>query len=183
MKSPHTYLQHTRNIILTMMAMLLLTSQLTACGFHLRGIQKMPPTFQRLYIQTNQPNSYFIKQLTYELVRNHVSLANDPATATATLQVSPVKMSSTLVSLTGNAEAGQYLIKASVQISVFDNAGKTIITQTTLSKSNTLSSNATQRLGANIQEKSITKQLKDKLAEQIITIMANSADASHENQP
>jgi len=68
-------------------ALLLLSSSLAACGFHLQGAATTPEEMQRTYIATPDEFSQFYRELRRQLRAAGVEVMDSPTGATATLTI------------------------------------------------------------------------------------------------
>lgn len=110
-------------------SLVFLMSLLTACGFHLRGIQKLPTSLNKLYIQTDTPINPFVQTLKRMLMANKITLVNQPKSATATLAILKMRRTHQLTSMTGSNEAGQYSLYRTVVFKVTDSKNKVLLKQ------------------------------------------------------
>ncbi len=146
---------------------------LAGCGFHLRGILKLPPQLDSTYIQSDAPNSAFTQILQRLLIANHINVVSSPDQATATLTLSDLTTTNALTSLSGGAEAGQYTLYGSVQFSVTDNrTGKLLIPPTMVQNTRTFDSNATQALSAQAKINDLMSTLQNEMAQNIMNQLA-----------
>jgi len=60
---------------------------LSACGFQLQGVTTFPPELSSVYLDVPDPNSDLAFQLQRSLTASGVTLARDPAEATATVRI------------------------------------------------------------------------------------------------
>lgn len=143
-------------------------SLLTACGFHLRKQAIFSEQIKILYITTAQPNSPFIQTLKRELLANNFKLVSQQEQATAILEIISINESNELSSLMGGGSAGQYTVSTDVTFKVDSTKGKSLLPSNTVSQSSLYSSNATQILSSDSQEKDLIAQMQQSLANKII---------------
>jgi LPS-assembly lipoprotein len=142
---------------------------LAGCGFHLRGVLKLPPELDSTYIQSDAPNSEFTQILQRLLIANHINVVNTPKEATAILTLSDVSSSNALTSISGGAQAGQYTLYGSVQFSVIDAKTKRVLIKPTLvENTTTFNSNATQALSTQTKINDLMSVLQNEMAQNIV---------------
>ena len=148
---------------------LLLVVFLAGCGWHLRGVLKLPPQLKNTYIQSDAPNSPFTQVLTRLLIANHINVVKSPQDANAILVLSDVNTSNALTSLSGGAEAGQYTMYGSVTFSVTDaKTGAVFIPPRQVENTRTFDSNSTQALSAQSAINNLMVLQQNQLAQDIL---------------
>lgn len=155
---------------------LLLSSLLTACGFHLRGTEKMPSTLQHLYLQTdsnNTANPELINYLESDLRQKGVILMSSTDHSDSILLLQNFQISRQLISLSGATEAGQYQLSSSVEFLLETPEGKTLLGPITVSAQKEYSTNAMQVLAKSSIESRLKTQLAENLANQILNHLAH----------
>ena len=151
----------------------ILFALLTGCGFHLQGLQNLPPDVKNLYVDAASPNSTLIQNINQHLLAQKVTLTNSPQAASAILKILNIQQQQSQISITGGAQAAQYLLTYSVTFSVITPKGKVLLATTTVQSSRTYNSNATQVLSANSQVAQLNMQMEQELAQDIINQLAN----------
>ena len=154
--------------LITMMA-----ASLAACGFHLRGVQSLPPQLQVMYLNTTTPNDPFIQTLTRVLVANEVSFA-DPAHAKSTLNIISITTSDTMNTGGGVSVSGSYQAYLTVVFSVTGQNGQVLIPPTTVKQSENFSTNATQVLSGSSMVNQLVGQMREALAQSIVNQLAKA---------
>lgn len=152
--------------------LLFLIGLLTACGFHLRGIQNLPPVLKKLYLQTNTPVNPFIQALKRTLVANGITLVSQAKSATATLDITKMQRKHQLTSMTGSNEAGQYSLYRTVEFTVTDSKGKVLLKQTTVKASRSYGSNASQVLSAASVQNRLSREMDTQLTYDMLNRLA-----------
>lgn len=150
----------------------LLSFLLIACGFHLRGLEKMPPVLNHLYIETNTPAPVFLPKLEAALQNNEVILVNNSQSASSILIIQNFQTSKQLLSLSGTTEAGQYTLTTSVSFSLETPDGKTLMGPIDLSAERLYSTNAMQVLSTGSIESRLNLQMSEELANKVLNYLS-----------
>ncbi|MBL4819547.1 MAG: hypothetical protein JKY98_00970, partial [Gammaproteobacteria bacterium] len=102
--------------------LIVIAMSVTSCGFSLRSNDVISSKFSSLYLNLQQPNGEFARNLKRSLSRSNVSLAESPfsgaITITPVLSVSDERLNVQPVTVTPAARAAQYEIVMSVAISM-----------------------------------------------------------------
>lgn len=159
---------------------------LTACGFHLRGVEKLSPELNNLYIQSKNPNGQMVQTLQRLLLANKIQLAANQTDASSTLKIINVNSTQQATSLIGGGQAITYTITNTVTFSILNTNQKVIYGPTTVRAMQNYSSNASQALTSAHKARVLTTQLQKNLANQILQQLTNvtknnTKALSHEN--
>ncbi len=145
---------------------------LLACGFHLRGLEKMPPILNKLYIETDIIAPALLPSLKSSLQNNGVILMTEAGQATSLLLIQNFQTSKQLISLSGVTEAGQYQLTTSVDFTLEDSKSNTLLGPIHLSAERQYSTNATQILSNSSIEFRLNQQMSQELANKILSYLA-----------
>ena len=106
---------------LKLLAILLLTfSQLSACGFHLRGQNEFILPFEVLYIKSANNYTPFIAELKRTVIATGTQLAESPDAAQLTLDVVSETTGKQILSLSGAGRVREYQLRYVVSFRAFD---------------------------------------------------------------
>lgn len=145
---------------------------ISACGFHPRGVQKLPASLNKLYVATDSPLNPFIQNLRLLLGANGIMLVDNAKHSTATLTIMSMQKKHQLTSLTGSNEAGQYTLYKTVEFKVTDTQGHILLAPTTVRAQRTYSSNASQILSASSVHQRLLAQMDQQLSSDILNRLA-----------
>lgn len=151
---------------------------LAGCGWHLKGIAKMPQPLQQIYIKSKTPNDPLIILLARTLEANHAEVVSSPKTAKAILVIEHIDKSNRLTSISGGAEAGQYTVNLKVVYKVLTPKGKVLLGQTTSQNSQTYTSNATQALSGLSNAQTLTDSLQRSVVDDMLSRLSSIKPAS-----
>ena len=100
--------------------LLMLTLQLAACGFHLRGQSAFALPFQTLYIQSSNDYSPFIGELKRAVQAAGVQLAASPDNAQMTLNVVSESTGKQILSLSSAGRVREFQLRYSISFRAYD---------------------------------------------------------------
>ena len=129
------------------LVLLILCLCLSACGFHLRGYQAIPPQLKTLSIQTPDPYNDFAVQLRHQLTAMGATLVKDEKDAPVTLQVLNDNFVQQLTSISSNTQVRTYNLIYTVKYQLLNSAGKVIYGPQSVSTTSTYDTNDNQLLG------------------------------------
>ena len=154
--------------MLRLIGIIIFTTCLCACGFHLRKVTPLPSQFSSIYLQSKNPNEQFIQVLRRLLHANHAKVLNEKANAQAVIHILDIHQKQVLNSLTGSAEAGLYSISTSVSFMATTQKGKILLPKTTISAKRYFNSNATQVLSAQSKSQQLANEMRLQLAQELL---------------
>lgn len=99
-----------RSSVLTLLLTGLLSLSLYGCGWHLRGVTPLPADIQVMTLQS-QASERFNQRLKQQLAFNGV-IFPETASATVRLQISPIKVERTVLSVNSLGQAAEYELNA-----------------------------------------------------------------------
>lgn len=152
-----------RNLYLLSL-MLLILLNLSACGFHLRGIGNIPKPLRKIYITGDQRYSNFMQSLKTELINGGINIPDNADEAPYTLVVSHAHTSTHQKTTASSQQLRQYQIKFSAHFALTGPAQKPIVKPFTLSASQT----QTMAAGNLLHNTPQLKQTKHDLYRQVI---------------
>lgn len=95
-----------------LIAIVILTT--TACGWHLRGITKLPATVQVMTLES-QANTRFTERLKQQLIFNGVVFPSD-ASANVRLIIAPISIERLTLSVNSLGQAAEYELNAKLTV-------------------------------------------------------------------
>lgn len=113
--------------IYSYIVILFLTFSLTACGFHLRGYEPLPPQLKVLFIDSLHPYDPLIKDLQRVLRTSGVYVANGPHCAPITLQIISDSFAQSSTSVGTGGQVTTFVISYTVVFQLLDHTGQPIL--------------------------------------------------------
>lgn len=155
-------------------ATLLFSTLLASCGFHLRGLEKIPSDISHINLQTNVPAPDLWAILQADL-RNNGAILDSPENlnqSQAILSIQSFNTATQLLSSTGVSGAGLYQITSTVTVVLMDPHNKILLGPLTLSSERQYRTNSMQILSNQSIEFRLTQQMAHDLSSQIIHHLA-----------
>ncbi|MDR3490444.1 MAG: LPS assembly lipoprotein LptE [Gammaproteobacteria bacterium] len=141
---------------------------LTGCGFHLRGLAPLPPSLQRIYIESKGPYGLLEQKLRATLPLTHVHIMSTPESADTILVISNETPTQQLVSVGGTQQTRQYNLTLAVTFAIADNTGKLLIAPQTVSEMRTLTLQSSQILGTTNEQATLYQVMRQAIVYDII---------------
>jgi len=137
-----------------------LTLVITSCGFHLSGQVQLAPPLHRMYIQSADPYSQLVRNLTQALKLSQVTVVPTPAEASTILNILSETESQQLLSVGGTQQTRQYSLVLSVVFQVTDNTGKMLVPPQTATQSTVITITANQVLAGSNEADNLYNQMR-----------------------
>ena len=154
---------HTRNIIsiLSVTIFLLVSS---GCGFHLRGSSELSNQLPELFVQSDSPNAV-VPELNRWLRNANISLSESAQT---TLSISDIKREKRSIAYDSRGKTALYELTLSLNISVTQKSGKTLLEPTTIQARQPYSYNETDTSAKDEEQALLEREMNAAMANQII---------------
>jgi LPS-assembly lipoprotein len=151
----------------------MLITALSACGFHLRSGAHLAPPLQRMYLQTNDPYGYLARILKQFLNMSKVTLVSSPEQATTILTISKDANTQSLLNVSGTQQTRQYNLTSTVEFTITDAKGRTLVETQTLTESRTITIQSNQILGSSNEANQYYQQMQRSLVYAIINRLSS----------
>jgi len=148
---------------------LALVITLQACGFHLRAAVELPPVLEVTYLQAEDRYSGIVPALRVELKSAGAEITEDPAQATAVLNIVNQRSQRRVLSVGRSGKASEYELFEEVTFSLQTATGEVLMKPQRVAMTRDLVFDETELLGKVSEAESIQKQMQRSLARQIIT--------------
>ena len=159
-----------------LIAMLLLTMQLTACGYHLRGEAIMP--FKSIYISAVNPNSALVKELRKSLKTNKTQIMDKPDKADIILNISLEQPSMVILSLDATGLVNEYQLRYRVSLRAYDNQQREWLPASDLLLTRDLIYDNSQILAMSSEETLLYQNMSSDMAQQILRRLSHAKPAA-----
>jgi LPS-assembly lipoprotein len=181
-----------------LIALLLTTTMLTACGWHLRGSIALPEDLNSIYLSAEDTHGSLINDMQRALISNNISVTKSAAEANYSIKLLGERSERRAASIGGDALASEYELTMEVDYSI-DRGEETLLEKDTARTIRTYDYNRNQVLGSSGEEDIIKAEMRNELIQQIVrrlrflatapatpaeadsTEAANSKDSSEEN--
>lgn len=148
---------------------------LTACGFHLRGAPVLPAEMRAIYISADDP--LLSRDLHRSLETDSSQVVDDPARATAFLNIIRATQFRTLLALSNTGVPLQYKVSYQVQFSL-QVGNSMLIEPQTLVLSRTYNYNISDAIGNQEQEQGLYSTMASDMAQRITSRIQAAAQAA-----
>lgn len=152
----------------TFSLLLWLMLSLTACGFHLRGHEPLPPQLQVLYIESNDPYGQFTKDLKQTLTSLGITLVETAQAAPITLQILGESTNQQQTSQGASGQIATSILTASMAYQLLDSKGRIIQPPQNVSTSRSFTNNANQVLGNTSEQLNLEDDMRRDLINQLL---------------
>ncbi|WP_198651456.1 LPS assembly lipoprotein LptE [Dyella sp. C11] len=149
-------------------ASLLLMSSLSlaACGFHLRQNVALPPTMQRVHV--NSPNVDLQRGVSRALAASGVTVEDKAGVGIAELNIPVANFSTDTLTVNGQARVTEYTVRYDVQFDVKDGTGQPLMPHQSIHLEREFSYDATNTIGTQAQVDAIHGSLNDDTVQAIL---------------
>jgi outer membrane lipopolysaccharide assembly protein LptE/RlpB len=149
------------------LAVLLVSTGLVACGFRMQGVGRFPESIATTYIDTPNRYSVFYRELRAELEQGGVQLVDSPVYANALIRIENDDTSQSVLTVSGSNVPTEYNVYYGISYSVRVNSEEALpLQKLSLNQAYTYDENTV--LGKNRERDAI----RDALAEQLVRQVA-----------
>jgi LPS-assembly lipoprotein len=113
---------------------------LTACGFHLRGNEKLPAAIKVIYIQSSTPYGNFEQTLRESLLTYNIKIVDSPKDANVILNIASAGLSQAAGAVSATLTLRQYTLNYNVTYQILSPKGKAILPANTVSSTTSFTS-------------------------------------------
>ena len=146
-----------------LIALVILTT--TACGWHLRGITKLPASVQVMTLES-QASSRFTQRLTQQLAFNGVVFPSD-ASANVRLMIAPISIKRLTLSVNSLGQAAEYELNAELKVRLVQLEEGTD-TEWNISGRRTFNNDINSVIGTQSEEKTQREELENDLIRKLM---------------
>ena len=154
---------------ITVLSYITICLLLSACGFHLRGLLNLPPSFQHVYLQI-PPNGRSLQiKLKEELQSYHVTYSESATHAAYQIVIDGLVYTRQISNISSSTTPRQFQLNYSVNYRLLDNQGVQLIPAQQIKSSRLVSMNSERLLGSNYVEDFFKNDMEQEIASQILT--------------
>lgn len=150
--------------------LLLTTSLLSGCGFHLRGTVVLPDSIRSVAISS--PDGKLKDILTDRLESSKVTVVASPTSDSANIKITSVKFSREIRTIDERGKSTGYVIILKVDYKVFDSKGKELIKPSVSTARRDYNFNPDQLLSATREEELLRDDMRGDVAQGILSKMS-----------
>lgn len=153
---------------LTLLAVIAITTAITACGFHLRNDASLPTSLQPIFIGGSAGNSALAQVLRYQLTNSNTKVTLRSSEANYQLILHGVSQSQRIISLDRRGLAAEYGISASVEFELHDKQGQRVLGPQRIEERRTVTNNPDNALTTSQDVAIISADMNQVLASQLV---------------
>lgn len=146
---------------------LLLALSLGGCGFHLPQHTELPPEMARVRLDVVYPDSTFARRLLILLEQSGIEVGDEDAGA-AVLLVTRNRVRKEILTIGDNARVREYRLRHTVEFTLLDAAGETLVPSQSLEQSRVISFDEQDILGAAQEDEQLRREMADTLARLVL---------------
>jgi LPS-assembly lipoprotein len=150
-----------------LIALLLSTTLLTACGWHLRGSIALPEDLDSIYLSAEDTHGTLITDMRRALESNNIALVDSASNASYSIKLLNERSERRAASLGGDALVSEYELTMEVDYSI-ERGEEVLLQQDTARAIRTYDYDRNQVLGKNEEESIIRSELRNELIQQIV---------------
>lgn len=144
---------------------LLTFSLLSACGFHLRGIEEVPENMRYVTLIPGNASSELLKSIERVMRSNGIE---HKASATYQIKLISSRYKRRTATVDRNSDVDEYEISLAVRFLIADNEGKPLTSDINLQRERTYSYDSDAATASSERESQLRKELHDSIAQNII---------------
>lgn len=151
-----------------LVAIVLVLSMLTGCGFQLRGSASLPSEMDRTRLELAEPDSLFGRELRLLLEANGVELVDAAAEGAAVLRITSQRISRRALTVSGNARVREYELVFELGFNLTGPDGARLLGNETLRLARDFQFDEQEILGATSEEELLREDLRRSMAAALI---------------
>lgn len=142
---------------------------LTACGFHLRGMMVLPPSFQNVFITAPPQGRNLIIALDEQLQAYSVAKASCASDAAFQIVIEDIQFERQISNISSSTTPRQYQLFYIVKYHLVDTHGNNLIPKGLVKSNRLVSMNSERLLGSNFEQDFFLNEMEVDAARQILT--------------
>lgn len=153
--------------------LLVFTSLLVSCGFHLQGKMPLAMPLHRLYLQTADPYGSLARDLREYLKMSQVELVATPQEANTVLVIVRDDSSQELLTVGGTQQTRQYALRVTVIFEIRGRNGELLVPPQALAEAKTITIQSNQILASSNEATLYNQQMRRAIAYAIMNRIAS----------
>lgn len=156
------------------LGLIMLTLCLCHCGYHLRGMASLPPSFQEIYITAPNEARNLKAVLEEELESYRVQICKKQSQAHFEIIIDSMNFTSQVSNISSSTTPRQYQLIYTVYYHFVDTAGQqTIIPNGKLTATRLVTMNNERLLGSNYEQDFFLQEMQEEIARQMISTISH----------
>ncbi len=146
---------------------------LSACGFHLRGMMALPPSFQHVYISAPTHGKDLQMALDDQLQAYVVSRSDSPQDCSFQIIIDDIQFDRQISNISSSTTPRQFQLSYKVKYHFVEGKGATLIPNGIVQSQRLVSMNSERLLGSNYELDFFLHEMENDAARQIMTTISN----------
>jgi LPS-assembly lipoprotein len=160
--------------ILKQLGLLFLTICLSDCGYHLRGMAPLPPSFQNILITAPREAKDLKNVLESELLSYHVTVCHQNKDAHFEIVIDSIDFQRQVSNISSSTTPRQYQLIYTVGYHFIDTSQQhTVIPNGKLTSNRLVTMNNERLLGSNYEQDFFLKEMQEEIARQMISTISH----------
>ncbi len=156
------------------LGILLLVLCLSQCGFHLRGMAPLPPSFQKVYIQAPKEAHFLENELIRNLESYHVQVCDTSHNSYFQIIIDSVDFQKQVSNISSSTTPRQFQLIYTVNYHFIDTSqNHDIIPNGKLTATRLVTMNNERLLGSNYEQDFFIKEMQEELARQMLSTITH----------
>ncbi|NDH09535.1 MAG: hypothetical protein EBY16_07995 [Gammaproteobacteria bacterium] len=152
---------------------LLTLLSLSGCGFHLRGTQQLPASFQTVYISAAANQQQLLTAIAHEFKTYHVSVYSSQKNANMQIYIDDVQFNRQISNISSSTTPKQFQLYYIVKYHVMNSNGENCIPNAQIAVNRLVTMNSERLLGSNYEQDFFQEEMQSEAARQIVAIIAH----------
>ncbi len=140
----------------------------SACGLHPRGEAVLPPSMQRVTVQSCDAVGPLKRNVEAALQRSGAKVETLPGEGIAEIKISNLSLAPVVRSVNANARVNEFTMLYHVELEISDNAGKVVLPKQVIEQSRVFTFDATQAIGTGAEQDEIKKEMERDMAQSVM---------------
>lgn len=153
--------------------LLCLIMSLSQCGFHLRGLTNLPPSFQQVYIVAPADARQLQAEIDSQLQAYNVSKAKDMQRAHYQITIDNIFFQRQISNISSSTTPRQYQLIYNIKYHVMNSQGEVIIPNGLVNTTRLVSMNNERLLGSNYEQDFFLHEMQQEAAVQIVSAIGH----------
>jgi LPS-assembly lipoprotein len=162
--------------------LMLWVMSLSHCGFHLRGLTTLPPSFQQVYIVAPADARQLQAEIDNQLQAYNVAKAQNISKAHYQIVIDNIFFQRQISNISSSTTPRQYQLLYNIKFHVIDSHGENIIPNGVINTNRLVSMNNERLLGSNYEQDFFLHEMQQEAAVQLVSTIGHYFQ-NHDDKP
>lgn len=146
---------------------------LSGCGFHLRGMQHLPASFQTVYISAAANQQHLLQTIEQEFKIYHVSVYPSQKNANIQIYIDDVQLNRQISNISSSTTPKQFQLYYTVKYHVINSNGENCIPHGQIAINRLVTMNYERLLGSNYEQDFFQEEMQTEAARQMVAMITH----------